>query len=237
MIAPEEAQQLIMAIYDAAVDEGAWSRLPAVISERLGANSAVLWLADESGFQGVMHNHEERYLRAYIDYYRFRDPWVLPVVKNSLFSRVLSSPDLIPDRDLRKTEFFSDFMLPTKTGAVLGGVLQVGDRICTIGVHRAPGEKDFTTEQKARLQSLLPHLEHAVRLKYKIAVQQRTGKHSLEVVDSLSAPFILCNRQGRVVFGTRLPRRFKPDRKILFSEHPVSRFACASVNRPVSCTP
>lgn len=200
MDAPDGAQRLLTAIYDAAVDDDAWARLPDVICETIGGDSASLWFGSEFGPSTYTYNHEPAKYQMYADHYRLVDPWMAAVRKRSLFSGVYRGSDLISDRELRKTEFFSDFMLPTRTGPVLGCTLRIGAKVCALAVYRLTGEKEFSDDQRHRLQKLLPHIEQAVRLRSKVEEQKLSSRLVIDVLQSLSEAIVVCSREGIVLY-------------------------------------
>ena len=201
MVALGSPPNLLMAVYDAAVDDAAWCRLPSVISEVVGGESASLWFGDRSGLSLSTYNHEPAKHQMYADHYRMVDPWMAAVNRHSLFSSVQRGSDLISDHDLKRTDFYSDFMFPTRTGPVLGCTLPLGASRCAVAVYRSIGDSEFSDAQKSRLQDLLPHLGQAVRIRSRFHEQQGSSKLAYDALATLKEAVVVCDERGVVLYA------------------------------------
>jgi DNA-binding CsgD family transcriptional regulator/PAS domain-containing protein len=207
------APQVLTAIYDAAIDDGAWARLPGVLTQAIGGESASLWFGSASGPVVSAYNHEPLKHRMYAEYYRFVDPWMEAVRERSLFSAVHRSSDLISYRELQKTEFYSDFMLATRTGPVLGSTLKIGAKVCALAVYRSTGDSDYSDGQKHRLEQFLPHVGQAVRLRAKFQKEQLSTRLAKDVLKALRSALVVCDQRGIVVYANDAAERLAASEK------------------------
>src|SRR5687768_7999453 len=109
MAASTARSDLIARMYDSALDDAAWKALPRLLTQDVGGESAVLWVRESRGFEGVVHNLEPETLRLYADHYRHLDPWAATAMRHDLYSVAFVGSDLVPDLRVRQTEFYTDF--------------------------------------------------------------------------------------------------------------------------------
>ena len=114
---------LVGQIYDAGLDPDLWSEVLVSFAERIDAASAVLSFHNtkERHLSYVqLHARDEKFLRSYREYYVRLNPYLeeLPEYSDSVYL----SHHLVSERELVRTEYYRDWLLPQDvhyhTGAV-----------------------------------------------------------------------------------------------------------------------
>jgi DNA-binding CsgD family transcriptional regulator len=197
---PADSDSLVRSIYDAALDDDAWSRLAGVLVDYIGADSGVIHYTDGAVLDQSNGFHAQATLDAYADHYRTLDPFFEVVVEHGLFARAFHGSELVPD--LTDGEFYHDFLRQARILPTIGAIFPIGaGGFGSIGLHRPPGASDFREVQKARLQSVLGHLSQMLVLRRQLREQRRTSAVTSAALDYLSAGVIVCDANGKVLFA------------------------------------
>ena len=111
--------------------------------------------------KGVYLNMDDGNIEKYCDYYQFRDPITYQL---SLRKNATAVSEKTPHRELRKTEFFNDFLLAD--GLYYGVNLHLYSYEENIGdfrIWRKKGKDDFDKSACTMLDLLKPHMIQAVK--------------------------------------------------------------------------
>ena len=203
MARPMSRTDPIAAIYDAALEAGAWAHLPEVLARAVDGGSAILWTADaQAGLEAVTHGIPEAAQRDYQARYCQVDPWYLTACERGVgFSPTLGT-DLVPESRFRQSEFFTDFARHIDTIDVVGGQVRLGPgRMGGIGIHRPRRVRRFNERHVARLQALFPHLQRAMQLRERLRLADAAA--GFAALDALAIGAVICDRAGRVLFANR----------------------------------
>lgn len=145
---------------------------------------------------------DPRLLQSYYDYYIVKD---LRLQAPSEPWRVYTSDELVERSVLERSEYLADFMSPLGIYHFCGFVTDVrGGVQSTFSVHRSPRQKDFTTDDKAFMARLGPHLVRAAEITTRLgaATHERGLAHAL--LDHLPYGVILLDEQGRMHTANRV---------------------------------
>lgn len=197
---------LLLSLYASVLDDDAFSAVPTLLTEEIEADNTVLWLADESGLTGYDHAKEEAGIRLYAERYYALDPWVSAVRRRGLNGKAVPGQELVDDLTLRNSEFYSDFMRPTKTEEAIGAVLDTPQFGVGLGIHRSL-HRPFGERQQARLQAILPHLAQVIRLRAGVAERDRRCETAYDALDAARSPVIICSPRGIVRFANNAATR------------------------------
>lgn len=197
-----EQTALITEIYDAAVDMAAWTRLPELLGQVVGSDSAVLWIADvATGIEGVTTGLPKQALDLYTAYYHQVNPWVAAASERAVTFTATLSTDLVPEVAFRQTEFFIDFAKVFDTVNAVGGQIPIGPgRTVDIGVHRRLSARRFDVGHTAALQALFPHLQRALQIRDRLGGIDVTGL-GFAALDTLAIGTVICEAGGRILFA------------------------------------
>lgn len=122
---------------------------------------------------------------AYAEYYHDQDEWSLRGLR--LPDRAVIGPDLISEEELIKGEFYNDLLRKAEVHHLVGATFSVDQTSqgC-IGIHRAPGAREFDAGDRSLMNLLLPHLGQALRLMRLLENQERERLLGFDALAALS---------------------------------------------------
>lgn len=202
---------LVGQIYDAAYDPTRWPDFLHSIARALEGRGTLIFQHNFETREGntthdgtpltVAVGFDPAFLKSYDEYYSRVNVWAMnePELKTA---RALTGSMLFPDRNLSKTEFYTDWLRPQDYFRVIGGVVMRDDPWSThFSSCRGRREGDFTPEQVQLYQDLLPHLARAIGIRGRFAYLQQLSDSSLALLDAAPAAVLLLDRRSRVLHG------------------------------------
>jgi DNA-binding CsgD family transcriptional regulator/PAS domain-containing protein len=192
----------LSAIYDAAVDDAAWRRLPGLLRQAVEGEGAVVWvLGADRRLEGVTDGVPEEALQRFAERYRDLEPGLPAAVRRGLLNVATIYSDVVPDRQLLRTEFYADFLhrYRTEQGVVAAIPLPDGAMLAA-AVWRPFGVSRFEARHQSALQAHLPHVRQAVRLRRRINGGAPAGRGQ-DALEALALGVVICDRRGRVLFA------------------------------------
>ena len=113
-----------------------------------------------------------------------------------------ATDDLVAERELRRTRFFSDYLAPCEIGRCLGSIVDGGssaqDFPIPLCFYRPVGSHPFSAQHAARLGALRPHFTQAMALRLRLF----PASHGLAelAIDRLSTAVVVLARDRRILF-------------------------------------
>ena len=198
---------LIVAIYDAGMDFRLWPvvleriakafGVPSVGVARQGKTPAECW-AFTIGL-------DPSFSQKYIDHYHS---------VNLIWQRSNSAPAgtvqsdlmIIPRRELVKTEFFNDFLLPQQTRGLLNAVV-----LCEEGrqsVITLQADRQIEEHEVDFYKLLTPHLQRAVEINVRLAKADLQQLAAVEAFNRIDGGIILVDFDAKVLFANIAAEQF-----------------------------
>jgi DNA-binding CsgD family transcriptional regulator/PAS domain-containing protein len=202
---------IVERIHDAALDEAQWPGAVAAIAETCGAATGILYEFDiarwESHIVGT-HGMSAAFLEEYQQHYAALDPWS----RRSLMSevgRATCTRELISDPDLRRTEFYQDYLRRHDNLFYgLGGVIERTPRhIAILGVQRSYRTGIFDSECVAVIERIMPHLRQAYRTRAAMRQAQQVCVTLSETLHAMPMPVMILHGGGEIVFANLAAER------------------------------
>ena len=206
MIGERKIAALIASIYEAGADFRCWPDTLRLMAQAFHAPTVV--------FGGTSKRVEEVwyiapqvdpvYIERYASHYHRINPiWRLAV--SSPVGTAQTYSMMMPKRELARTEFFNDFLLPQDLGSALGAMVHTENRREShIVVQRG---REFEPDDIRLYRRLAPHLQRAVQLNLKLAQLEMRCAASAEALDKLEQGALLVDIAGRVLFANREAER------------------------------
>ena len=152
---------LVFKLHEAAASAEAWPQVLRALTDAMGVAGAALiisskstWKVDEAYFSGLSADFKSDYIR----HYAAVDPYS-PLLDGSW--KKLS--ECLPDRMLRKNEWYNDFVLTCGVRDILGARLVDTSSHCVIfGIHQEIG-RDFPDGADSLVELVTMPLKHAAR--------------------------------------------------------------------------
>ncbi len=197
-------------IGEAALDPTQWPGVIGDIAGAVGARSGVLYVHDfKRHLSKTLGGYEidGALLGEYEAYFSGIDPWHAKVMTWPV-CRAAPTTALISDADLKRTEFYNDFLRRTDMFYGLGGVAdRDGSRLAVFGIQRPFRAADFTDLQTRMIGHLMPHLRRALRVHHVLAGLAAQRMMLEDTLDLVPRPILVVDGDGRIIFANAAGRR------------------------------
>jgi len=204
---------LLDLIYGSAVDPRLWVKVMETIADAMGGNSA--WLsqvsADDGGGAGLISRLDPAMAPLYVDHYCRLNPFAIKARPRDFVS--LWTPTVKTDRSfdieqIRKAEYFNDFMHPQQVDHVIFiGLAVVGVEMVDLNIHRAEARGPFDTPEIELATTLQPHLIRAFRLGQVFTERSGLGEATAAALDHSTHGVFILDRVGRIRHLNRAAER------------------------------
>ncbi|HLF98529.1 MAG TPA: hypothetical protein VI457_15415 [Methylococcaceae bacterium] len=182
MSMPPDWNDLIGAIYDAAMDDALWKPATERIMERVGAAGSALFSVNtgHSDYVPLLLNQSgpEDVWNLYWAYYWQCDVWTqrMQAMGRVREGSIVHGDQLIERREFRRTEIYADYARPNEVEVLLHTLLFAGTTpgehpMMALNLYRPPHADAFSQEDEACLRALVPHLQRALRIRWQMAMQ------------------------------------------------------------------
>ncbi|MCI5048540.1 MAG: helix-turn-helix transcriptional regulator [Aquisalinus sp.] len=165
-----EVNAAIALVYKAVMSPEHWPDVLSALSDILDADKAVFISGTKDAVlaTGVQHNHDPERLEAYNTYYNRHDPWWGPLQKLAP-GLAVRAQELKPVSEITHTEYYHDHLKKADIGGPLVATLDtMANRQSAISFQRTLARDDFSSEDAALLQMLVPHLVNAVQMNWQM---------------------------------------------------------------------
>jgi PAS domain-containing protein len=198
---------LVDHIYGAVEDQARWPSFLEDLAGTLRVSATNLFMQDLHQPRGnafATFATDPSFTRSYAEYYGKINVFLIKGQKLLRSGNVSFSSELCPDHEARRSEFFNDWVLPQgQQHGLLGTIYNQNSLVGNIGAIRAPGAKPFTPADKRLLQTLMPHLQRAVRLRRRIADLETLETRTADALDHWTTAVFLVDSDTRVILANR----------------------------------
>lgn len=192
---------LIVAIYEAAVDPSLWPVFLERYAEAVSADIAFLQVHDfrrrRSEIQAVFGMNTP-FKQSYNEHYSELNVWRNHGQRLYREGRSLLDHELCPDELLKKTEFYNDYLRPMGGVRCMASVIiRESDMAPTLTALRGERKHCFDGPELKIAQHLLPHLRRTVQVSRRVEVLQ-AGE---AVVNRMPFGILFLGSDGRAIFA------------------------------------
>jgi len=196
-------QRLLSLLYEGAGREDGWSPFMEAFVSTYPGGKGGLALHDPTIHQGMAvigAGWAAGELDAYDAHYAAVNPWMARIHDKSV-GQVSITDSLVPRNELIKTEFYSDWLTPTKVGA--GIALQLrkdGTRhlVCTVLFPEVTAERD--PDVLGRLERLAPHILRVSQLNRQIAMLEARAQAAESALEARQTAMLIVNDKSGVLY-------------------------------------
>jgi DNA-binding CsgD family transcriptional regulator len=211
---------VVEAIYDAALQPQRWGAALQLAGRELRAESAFLFSShSETEPNAVLHAHNQPHemLDQFAGRWRGEDLWALAAARSGRMRRgtLVVGSELVPRHALLRTAFYNEFCRPHGIEAMLGSVLFDGsepDRMPFTNLcwYRPPGQPEFEPADKQQVSQLVNHFQRALRIQRQLHSIDACDNPASAGLQSLNIASILldgnldvlqCNEEGARLLG------------------------------------
>ncbi|SMB22660.1 Transcriptional regulator, LuxR-family [Sterolibacterium denitrificans] len=197
----EQFSDLVGQIYEGPLEDVPWASAMRLVRQYLGANWVTLILRPASISQQAIlvragEHGEDLYGAAYNQFQGFSlDPFVgLPP------DRVLAIDEMIDIRTWIEGDFYKQFIEPNNIRYIIGADIRIeGGGECRLRITRPVTEKNFSEQDKAFCQRLLPHLKRSVKLRSRVEGIESERRLYAVAMDRMQIGTVVLNEQGLIV--------------------------------------
>ncbi len=201
------------AVYQAATNGGDWLDFGRQLCRLLDAQRATLRLGDsQNGARNVLMPADGSE-PAYVAHFFAVDPYVARArldfaeARTSHIGRARIGAELVPEEDFLRSEFYFDFARRHERRHMIGGMAGVADAT-PIGLFRGEGADPFGEREIVLLQALLPHLQHALELRKKLAHDEQSVRLTHAALDAMPAGVIIVDAGLKIRFVNEVARTY-----------------------------
>jgi DNA-binding CsgD family transcriptional regulator len=209
----EDYDQLLQAIYRGAIQQPAWQDALGALRRAFDAHVVSLVLRPPSpGDPGTILNDVRPDAKQAATPNQETDPnaWKLTAYREQFFSldpfinlpleQIVSLDDLLSDEELIASDYYRHYLEPVGLFRILG--LDTGAEdglLARLRFSRRRDEPTFSTDDRQRLQRLIPHLRLAIDIHARL--NQMTSERDIYAgaVDQLSVATVILNDRGKVL--------------------------------------
>lgn len=195
--------ELIDTLYQSVQNPIAWKKAMAQFCQYITSDSGSIrvYTADWSRvFFSATHAFDSAFDAAYLQYFNQIDP-ISTAVRQSDHSLGSTFPlyNIQPAKELKKTEFYNDYMRPQDKHYILAGhISQASGTQILVGAQRSRSRQPFGATECERFKLLGPHLQQTLCLTELFAEKGVLISAFDRVLDTLSVGAFFLDRSGRI---------------------------------------
>jgi DNA-binding CsgD family transcriptional regulator/PAS domain-containing protein len=216
-------------LYAAAADESLWPQVMQDflrLTDSVGATFCAIDASDKPTFSTFTAvNFERKFVDEYLEGMMAHDPTVKYIVANPR-QRLVHDSRFITEREKDRLFYYDWHHGFSDTRHRLAGMASIEENVTSgITVHRTRTQGDYHPSQIERFEFLLPHLERAVSLGFRLGTFGTTQQTSFHLLDAHPRAVIVLDERGRVIFANRAAREIAiaGDGFVLSSDGPSLR--------------
>lgn len=206
MLSTVEMSELLLDLYAAPLQPERWQMFLERLCVLMQSKMGVFVTSDSRGnytLAGGGLDYDPEPVRLYNTHYGSQDPWAEPCFEHG-YPDVLEGEALVRRDALVSTEFYNAVLAPFDLEHVtITPCLMTPERKDIISLWRNARQGPLDEGSFHFLQSLLPHMQNALRLHHKLDAG-KAKSHFLEVaLHQISTAAFLISKSGRVLYMNR----------------------------------
>jgi DNA-binding CsgD family transcriptional regulator len=206
-----EFQSVVNGINAAALDMTLWPDTLGAMTDLFGAVFADFEVLQKDTLRPVFMEHSAGInldsADAYISHSGALNPRIAPILSGSA-GAINYDYAHFSERELAADEFYSDFLAPDDLRYfVSGNVLNNATHVGLFALQRSPSHGHVDTDEIRLMERLIPHLQQALDVRFRLARASRRDRFYLEGLSELDEAAFLVDRFGRVLYENPLAER------------------------------
>lgn len=197
-------------VYDAASGELSWDSAGQELRRLVGANTVSLWVGQPAvGRVEMLCTTEvpdpDWAQRVYAERYFALDTWTTAVIREFATEarpRVWLGPELVPQQDYQRSEFYQDFARRLGVFELIAACAPIADGDSVfLGLHRPEGVEGFSERDRQVLVQVLPHLQRALVLRRRLSASPRAPL-STAALELTGNAVVIVDADARILFAS-----------------------------------
>ena len=200
--------EVVGQLHEGVVDDQTWARAVDSVCEALDIPRLLMGAISRGGKQveWVFGHHAAPHAVALLEgplADPAHNPWLALATSHPL-RRVATVDDLGGLDHLKSTRMWSDFYIPFGMGECIGAPLERQPEFSNVLMAgRKVGDRDFSAKEKSALQTLLPHIARAWRVKRGIAEMEAQIGTLTTALDRIERAVVVTGPNGEIRFANR----------------------------------
>lgn len=195
---------LVESVYDSATDPAHWEVFLRGLAHALNGKSGMFRVIDEripAVRANIHYNLDPELQDAHRQYYVTRDVYI-DALRDKPGTYITTGENVLEQRELHRSEFFTDYMKPQDTYHVCGGLaMRNEDFIIEFGLQRDHRTGPFSREDTDFIRRFVPHIQRAARLGYLLELARHQRQTAEQALESLAVGIILLDEQEHILHG------------------------------------
>jgi DNA-binding CsgD family transcriptional regulator len=194
-------RRVLLSAYDAAIDAREWTKCLRELTDTLRSTMSGLHYFDRNHANGGITQFvgaDPQWLHDYDVYYASRNAFLIRSGHKFQSGTTLPSEALCPDEELRRTEWYNDYLKPHRIDRNIGVCLFHEAGVMTNLTIMRP-TRSFTERELQFVRAVVPHVQQAVRLHRRLEGVSLQEPWSAELLDRVPAGLVLINAKGSIV--------------------------------------
>lgn len=189
-------------IYKAGLEPELWPEFLSVLSSKIRAQSSVLSIhhfkKKELNFL-KLYERDPKFFQSYSDYFIKVNPYLARIAEKS--GGVYLTQEMIPDDQMKKYEFYNDWLRPQNIHYRAGLVVFRDDtRLALADFQRPKKNGEFGEADIKAIQLFEPHIKRAIQLNQRFWDIKSQSSAAITVLDNLEIGVILIDEHKRPVY-------------------------------------
>lgn len=148
----------------------------------------------------------------YLKYYAGISPRVREVEKYPV-GGVSFDYQILSEQEINKDEYYNDFALPQgQRYFVAGHILNDNSHMALFAAQRSPSQGHVKAPEIKLMRRLLPHVQQALNLKFRLAGANQTPAKTFEHLNLLTEAVIAFNAAGEIIFNNYVAEKLFSDK-------------------------
>ena len=199
----EQRQQLLLDIYDAALDENYWPEVIQKLSKCLNSERGALRLLDhnlDDVEQMYSYNRDAAWSNIYNEYYMAFDPW-LTFFSHASSDLFVSTHQVLTNKEYESLEFHADFIKPQKLHYGMGGIFSISNKVsCYLSFQRDKKQSGFAPDCVESIRLLSRHIQKSVLINEKTRDINFENHLLRDGLNQINSPLLLVNKSGTILY-------------------------------------
>jgi DNA-binding CsgD family transcriptional regulator len=204
-------QTLVRLIYEAALEPAVWNQFLEKFSLAVNGSSAALMVHDFSHSGASIAESigiEPHWQKLYSEHYCGLNTWLKNAPQLLVPGVVAQTQQATTDEELKRTEFYNDYLRPQNFFYSFGGTFGKEDAVVSyLTALRSQQAGAFGEPEMAVIRFLMPHLDCALRVHSHISGLQKRLNASATALDWLPWAVVLVDSQSRPILVNRAAQK------------------------------
>ncbi|OAN11295.1 hypothetical protein A3K86_20275 [Photobacterium jeanii] len=210
--------EMIKSLYSALIDPNGFQPFLSKLTTIFNLRSGVILLANLRTHQLKVvwiEGFQDNDIPFFLEKFSHCDPLINELKENPAGTLLHANEETTLQVITDHPEYHQEWLVKKDIHFGLGTVLATdGDWISQLTFQRREDQGDFTNQEKAAIEKLIPHIQHAMQLYHSKVQQDKQRLLSNSLFDQIQLPVILLDEQARVchtnqgaeqLLGTRFP--------------------------------